>query len=208
MTTKHSWDKGDVDLNYPTIADRVETLSSRFWTWAAIYAEARWLKANGWIQVRNGWLLPDWHPKKLRALAKQPNFSEPPPYLWTSSWRPRTAIPELNEPYDQNHAANSQRAHTLRRTVQFRHAHGQKAPAFPPYIKGWSTLPITQTLGFTVVCAQLAVGDHWGRHLFFLAAVLLFCVSFCISRVSRREWELDWAETQLDRRTHGIHRPN
>jgi len=206
VTTKHPYEKGWVDLGPPAIADRVETLHSRFWTWATLYAEARWLKANGWIQVRNGWLLPDWHPKKIRALAKGVNFSEPS--TWSSSWRPRTAIPGLNEPYDQNHAANSQRAHTIRRTVQTRLPPNHKAPAFPPYIKGWSALPITQTLGFLVVCSQLYVGEHWTRHLFFLAAVLVFCVSFCISRAARREWELDWAETQLNRRTHEVHRPN
>ena len=211
MTTKHRsrqypYDKKDTEWIAPV--DRIETLRSRFWTWLTVYAEGKWLEANGWIRVRNGWLLPDWHPKKIRALAKSVNFSEPAAWSSQPSWRPPTAIPGLGEPYEQNHAANSQRAHTNIRTVQGRHLRGQKAPAFPPYIKGWSTLPITQTLALAVVSAQLLTGDHWSRHLLFLLAVLLFCVSFCLSWAARREWQLDWAETQLKRREHGIHGPN
>lgn len=192
------------------IVNLATTPATKFWGYIARFAEARWLRANGWIQVRDGWLLPDWHPHLRRFWnAKPPNFADPP--LW-SRWgtdTPRAAITDLKEPYDQTHALNSQRVHTNRRAVQISPRSEHKAPAFPPYLRQWAWMPAVQAAGFLTVSTMLAVGDHSSRHLFFLASVLIFCVAFYLGHRARKEWELDWAESRLDRRRpDGVHRPN
>lgn len=188
-------------------AEIANTYRRRFWRVLMDFVIGRWLKANGWIQVKDGWLLPPWHPKLLRLKAKVPNFASPVRGPWFQT-EARGPIVGLNEPYDLYHAANSQRAHTVRRAVQCSPTQRHKAPAFPSYVRVKPFQAVLNTLLFLAVSFQISLMGHWTSYLFSLVACLVFCVSLLISWKTRREWELEWAESQLRGRNDGIHSGN
>jgi hypothetical protein len=203
----------DIDKVIDEAVVRKRTLTIRFWARVLHWAEGRWLMAHGWTRVKeDAWLLPMWHPHFKKATSQNLYFGTPGPFpnVWSAFLqRPQSAIPGTKEPYDQSHAINSQRLYSGKDQVPIRHVRRHKAPAFPPYLRKWVWMPALNVGALLLVSMQLTAGLHWSRHLFFLAAVLTFCVSLVTGWRARREWELDWAETQLDRRTtDGAKRPN
>lgn len=170
----------------------------RLWRALATYAEGKWLTANGWRRVRGGWLLPDWHPHK-RGKVKAYGV---PGFKGSS-----TSLQPPAEPYDQNHAANSQRKHgevLVQRSDTWRH----KAPAFPPYLRTKPYQPCLVTLQLLLISTQFSFRGHWASVWFLLAAFCVFGVSLWLSHVTRRAWELDWAESRLRGPSNEIHRAN
>lgn len=165
---------------------RAERFRLRLWSKAAEYAEARWLEANGWRETRLGWALPDWHPQKGKP-RRSPRRRDM-----------RVAMAQakpLNDFYDQNHAANSQRFYND--VSQTRPMPRRRAPQWTAYVR-WAPYQ-NSVLALTLALIILAVtrDSRWASGLFSLAAVLGLCVSLAISHKVRRELELDWTETRL-----------
>jgi hypothetical protein len=182
----------------------LEVVRVRFWRLIAIFAEGRWLEANGWRRARDGWLLPDWHPHKRQADQTKSRHTR---FDNVASDRPELR----REPYTQSHAANSQRAHCDRGTVQRRNVARHKVPTFPTYVYQPYAAAV-QVAAFLVTTTAFTFNTRQTHFLFVLASSLLLCVSFFISHKARRAWELDWAESRLMRETsnedRAVHRPN
>jgi hypothetical protein len=173
----------------------------RFWRTIRNFASAQWLKSHGWIEIREGWLLPDWHPKlqkRMQAAAQARYFGTKHPNIFH----------ELGEPYDLKHACNSQEACTRNDVVMLPQP-GQKAPTYPSYLTHRPFLPCV-FLAATICNAEAVIlRGHWSSSLFLAAAVALGLTSLWIGWKAKREWKLDWAEEKLNRRSfHEIHRPN
>lgn len=189
-----------------------ETRRIRFWFWVNGFTEAQWLKAHGWTETRAGWLLPHWHPNlqkevrrnvvRSKMMAMKLNLTSTP---GSNEWAPftnrapRNAIVEIGEPYDLNHALNSQRAHTRVQTVAMLPKPEHKAPIFPSYVT-WRPLQLS-VVGLANVfgIASLLFRGHWSSYLYLLSSIMLIGLSFAIAWKTRRDWELDWAERQLQR---------
>lgn len=199
-------------------AEELTTFSVRFWLKIKEFAERRWLKAHGWIEVRDdGWLMPHWHPTLKRYNATYGGTKGRAKVLAfavgknTKTFKNRvdTAIKELREPFDLNHAANSQRAHTKLKTPNMLPDSSIKVTEFPAYVR-WKPLQLAVfALANVLGVASLYFVNTWLGLALWFVAVSLVIVSFCIGWKARKDWELDWAETQLSRGTHrDIHRSN
>ena len=180
---------------------RKATRPIRFWRAIRNFASARWLKAHGWIEVRDGWLLPDWHPKLKRlnqTTITDRHFGTKDPNIFK----------ELGEPYDLKHACNSQEACTRDEGLMLP-SPGQKAPAYPSYL---THRPFQGCVFIAaIICNSEAIilKGHWSSSLFLIAAIALGLTSLWIGWKAKRDWKLEWAEEQLNRRSfHEIHRPN
>jgi hypothetical protein len=182
-----------------------QELRIRFWNATRLIIEARWLLANGWRRTRTGWLLPDWHPHKRRAqknaqLARAYNFEEVLTVGFNELKRRsdgEVVGKTVREPYDQQHAVNSQHHHGAKRTVQTGNGVRQTATTLPslarmrPYV--WSGCCVTNALLF---CGLLAK-DHWISGASFVAGGLALCVTCWLAHVTQRDIELDQAEQKL-----------
>lgn len=182
---------------------RKSTRPIRFWRAIRNFASAQWLKSHGWIEVRDGWLLPDWHPK-LKKL-NQTTITDR--YFGTKD---PNIFKELGEPYDLKHACNSQEAHACRRDDEdMLPRPGQKAPAYPAYLH---LRPFQAcVLWAAMACNFEAVvfRGHWSSSLFLAVSVALGLSLVWIGWKARRDWKLDWAEERLNRRSsHEIHHSN
>lgn len=176
-----------------------ETLKIRFWYAVKEFAERHWLKSHGWIETRYGWLVPDWHPKLRRHLEGRYGARS---YVHTTTFLGqdvRAAIPEIGEPYDLSHAENSHRYYTKHQTVAQLSNSQQKAPPFPPYVM-WRPFQLGfWGAGNVFGVAALFLIGHWTAVACLILATLCVVASFIIAAWCRREWHLDWAETQLSR---------
>lgn len=173
---------------------RTQRWRIQFWAWVCDRAEARWLEANGWVQKTPGWwLLPEWHPKKNMAQERAKGRRKHMRFDDITRIDPKP----IREPYDQNHAANSQRYYV--RTVQTTRTTRHKVPAFPSYVRWkpylWTASACANVLGV----GGLASRGHWVSDLFFLAAALSICVSLRIAYACRHGAELDYVEERLGR---------
>lgn len=199
------------------------TRRNQLWAWLKQYCDEQWLKSHGWIQVRDGWLLPHWHPKlagKTRHKKGMVYFSTPGPSTWkypTINRRGATServpslraedhlskvgpIKEIGEPYDLNHALNSQRAHTDGHPgAAMLPTPEQDAPAFPSYVAWRPFQFILPTLGNLAGIVSAMLWPNAWCYLAVTAAVLFIAASCIVAAKVRREWELDWAESRLMR---------
>jgi len=138
-----------------------------FWARLARLTEAHWLKANGWHQLAHGWWgLPDWHPKYGLG------------------------------PYEQNHAANSQRHYNVR---------GQevKPPRplpRPPVMFASARVEPRMLLCYSVMFTAMG-SMEWKFSLRDLAGSLIVVAAFGYavyqSRQYRRELQFEEAERLL-----------
>lgn len=175
----------------------LEFVQIRFWESLTRYAEAKWLHANGWRRTREGWLLPDWHPhKRGKSRKTRPvgDIRDAEDIIVDVM----AATPK-REPYDQNHAVNSQRAHGNRGTVQWRSTVGQNASTQPSLARMRPYLYVfVCTTNVLLVCGGVTK-EHWTSGLFFLAAGLSLCVTCWLAWRTQRDIELDAAEQLLER---------
>lgn len=177
---------------------RWQRFKAHAWGTLASHTEAQWLKANGWTCVGpNQWLLPLWHPHKERASCPSRGHSR----FDHSSVDGERRSRKIAEPYDQNHAANSQRKYF--RAEHICPATGQISSTARysrfVYISHWLH-------GVGLACAAYGGGAYgragslgWRPGLFFLAAALCLCLSWLSFFKSRREFELDLVERRLGR---------
>lgn len=203
------------------------TRRNRFWEKAKAFCDAQWLRSHGWIKVRDGWLLPHWHPKlvgRTRHRSRMVYFSTPGPgwdglstgamksgrmsSLLAEDHLSKTgAIKSVGEPYDLKHAVNSQYAHSERREVEAMLPRPeQDAPPFPSYVAWRPFQLILPSLGNLAGIISLALWPHWSGYALVALAVLLLAASCVVSLKIRKEWELDWAESQLRRAPPGTDR--
>lgn len=158
-----------------------------FWGWLTHYAEAKWLEANGWTPVRNGWLLPEWHPHKSASL-KETRFDR-------IRSVEQMSFAKIREPYDQNHASNSQRYHlsVAQKPPPKRY---MMMPKYPAYVR-W--LPY-QLLDFAVTMVLAGWAYHTGgqtRTLFCVATTVTALVGLALARKVQKDLELDYSESKL-----------
>lgn len=145
-----------------------------FWGRLCSFVEAKWLESNGWRQMPDGfWDLPEWHPKK-----------------------------EKGETYDQNHAANSQRAHTQRGKIQWRDQRKSRVPLPSASIK---VLPrIFLLCGVLATCSgfMLRGPSDWVFWVAFPVQLATLGYMFYLVHSLKKELEFEHLEKQL-RGSHG-----
>lgn len=175
----------------------LELVQIRFWESVTRYAESRWLLANGWRRTRGGWLLPDWHPHKrrMKGTTRLVRDMKDVEDVIGDAMAP---APPKKEPYDQQHAANSQRAHCNKGTVQWSNKAAQSIATPPSLARARPYLYVLVCLtNVLLVCGDVTKGWWVLAQMFFLAAGLSFCVTCWFAWRTRRDIELDAAEQLL-----------
>lgn len=177
-----------------------------FWGKLAHHSEARWLEACGWTKVRNGWLLPEWHPHKIRAVraqAKQMNFASRTvgQRFETQRFdRPQDEFRGISpllirEPYDQNHAANSQRYH-LTVTQRPPPSIHTMLPKYPAYVR-WFPYQLA-VFACTMTAFICSTATKSNLHLLFcVAGTISALVGFALARKVQKDLELDHVEIKM-----------
>lgn len=182
---------------------RKQTISIRFWRTLRDYASAQWLKAHGWTEVRNGWLLPEWHPT-LRIFKKNERWAA----AYSISPARTAALLHLGEPYDLKHACNSQEAYTTnyRRTT----SHPRNvAPAYPSYVMFRPFHWCITTLANSCLVGAYLAPFSWLAYSLLALSVAILLINVRLMLKARRDWQLDWAEEQLIKRgPNAIHNSN
>lgn len=143
-----------------------------------LYAERRWLLANGWVENERGmWLLPPWHPKRnAEKRTGERAFYNPE---WVA--------------YDHSHAVNSLKKHALSVTPK-----RWKAPAVYPAYVDYAVLPtLCWVTAFLLNDVLILTSTLWVRNLILLAAVAVNLLGFALHLRIRRELRRDYAEEQL-----------
>lgn len=151
-------------------------LRIRAWSWITRQSESCWLQACGWHKMRNGWWgVPDWHPKRDKGLG----------------------------PYDQNHAANSQRQCNMK---------GRAVRAWrelePPYFSAASKHLPRQMIVYSVIFMSTGWATHsdlWTAQFWVPTGIALASILYTIylSGCLKRDLRFDEAERILRGSTRG-----
>lgn len=181
-----------------------QTARIRFWRRLRVYASRHWLKAHGWIETKEGWLFPDWHPKlkqKLKQFEKNKSLA--------AAYGITRGIRHPQEPYDLEHACNSQEAYQDRKDEDMVSRRAQSAPAYPAYLHfrpfHWCVITLAN---FCFACAHIQ-SSSWLGVILTAIGVAFLLVAIWTAIKARREWQLDWAEEQLVKRDkNAVHNSN
>ena len=185
--------KDEVPLQHLTDAQK---LRIRFWAWLTDRAEREWLRANGWKERERGWwFLPEWHPKKRAPYSHRGRGSSERNRRMREEYANN---PRSQEPYDQNHAANSQRYYI--RAVQTPRTRDRLVAT-----TRYKQLERRHLMAMVMahVCAGTGglvfskFGLNWVSVLFFLAATVALCLSLVTWRASFHELEMSYIEERL-----------
>lgn len=138
-----------------------------FWAKLARLTEAQWLKANGWQQLEHGWWgLPTWHPKLGLG------------------------------PYEQNHAANSQRHYNAK-------GHEVRQPPLPrrKVMFASARFEPRMLLCYSVLFTAMGNMSWWSFSLrdFIAAPIVVAALGYSVYqfRQYRRELQFEEAERLL-----------
>jgi hypothetical protein len=158
--------------------DRWQRLRLRVWGGLARLTEAKWLEANGWFYMPDGWVPPDWHPRSPRHwIAK--GWKPPPRCL-----------------YDQNHAANSQRKYwSMPQPARTRRV--KRLHTYPAYVRYAPYQLVTIVL--SLVLLGVAIAGSAPTNVILLVGLTLVCVSFVIARSQERDLRREYVEELLMR---------